>query len=224
MHIAAAMPNRSRGSNAPALALLALLAGCATGSARDPAPAVEIAVGGTEWLDVVAPEDADRLAHIDQAWAEGLAHARRAGFGRALASEGALLDPRAALPRAMPPPGPYHCRIVRLSGFGHGRALRGFRPWFCHVVHEGALLSLTKQGGTERPGGFLWEDGRDRMIFIGAMALGGEDMPPAYGEDAERDLIGRFERVGAFRWRLAFVGSIPGRLDLLELVPAPPPE
>jgi hypothetical protein len=224
MGIAASAQIRRMGPISLACALAALFAGCAPTPAPAPElpPIVEFGPEVPAWLGVATPADTARIEHINALWADGLTRARRAGFRHALAVEGALLDPRVSLPRAMPPPGPYRCRIVRLGGFGRGRPFSAFRPYFCHVVHEGDLLSLTKQEGAERPGGFLWDDGPDRMIFLGAMALGNEPMPLAYGDDPGRDLIGVVERVGAFRYRVAIMSAIPGRLDVMELVPSIP--
>jgi len=58
------------------------------------------------------------------------------------------------------------------------------------------------------------------MIFIGAVALGAERMPPAYGETRERDMVGVLERVGPFRYRLATpVARGTAILDVMEMIP-----
>lgn len=199
--------------------LLALLAGCATVPvevATEP-EAVEERPG---WLNVLSADDALRLEQLEGAFGQALAEARRRGFARHLAREGPLLDPGAGLPRAILPPGPYRCRTLRFGGQARGRPYLPFASAFCHVVHEGELLSLTRGSGRERPGGYLWEDGPDRMIFIGATALSGEALPPAYGDRPERDLVGLLERVGTFRYRLVLLPSAPGRVDVIELIPA----
>src|SRR3546814_20610653 len=63
----------------------------------------------------------------------------------------------------------------------------------------------------------------DRQIFLGAMELGDEKEPPAYGDDPDRDLAGYVERVGAFQWRIVIPD--PGkesRLDVFDMVPTTP--
>ena len=61
------------------------------------------------------------------------------------------------------------------------------------------------------------------MIFIGATALGNEPVPPAYGDDSERSLVGVLERVAPFRYRLVMPrGRSVGALDVLEMVPVIP--
>lgn len=201
---------------APALSI----AGCQTTGAPGPAQvAVEEPSG---WRATASAADIDRLGRIAAAWTEALADARRAGFGKDVDAEGALLDPAAALPRPAPSPGSYMCRLVRLGSDGRGRAFQAFKPFFCHVGVEGDLLSITKQTGTQRPGGYLWDDEGDRLVFLGSMALGDEEAPLPYGADPERDMIGVFERVAPLRFRLVVPwpqGS--SKLDVFELVPAP---
>jgi hypothetical protein len=204
-----------------AAAAALFLTGCqAAGGPPRPAGLVETV--SEPWRNVATATDLDRLERIDSAWQEALAEARRGGFARQIAAEGALLDPQAALPRAAPTPGSYRCRVIKLGTPGRGRAFRAFNPFFCHVGVEGELLSITKQTGSERPGGYLWDLDTRRLVFLGSMALGTEEVPRAYGEDAERDMAGMFERVGPFRWRLV----VPwprgeSKLDVFELVPAP---
>ena len=171
-----------------------------------------------DWQSVVTPADKDRLARLDEAWRQGLAAAAR--YRTAIRQEGALLDPAVALPRAAPSPGTYRCRIVRLGG---RPAFTAFKTWDCYVEVEGELLTMSKATGTQRPAGRLWPDGDTRMIFLGALSSDG-DAPPPYASDATRDIAGRLERIGPFRWRLAVPFPQDGALlDVYELVPYVPP-
>jgi hypothetical protein len=203
------------------VAAVSLLHGCRS------AARVEVSDAGSvpeaaEWRRVATLEDQARLGDLETGFAQAIAAARRAGFGRQIAAEGALLEP-GSLARAAPSPGSYRCRIIRLGPSGRGRALQSFAPYFCHVGVEGDRLSLTKQSGSERPGGYLWDDGQDRMIFIGATALGNEPVPPAYGDDSERSLVGLLERVAPFRYRLVMPRARSvATLDVLEMVPVIP--
>ena len=176
------------------------------------------------WRAVALAEDRDRLDRLPETWAAARAAAARAGYARRLAAEGELLDPDAALPRPEPSPGPYRCRIVRLRAAAR-RPFTAFPPFFCHIVDEGAQLSLTKEAGGERPGGYLWPDGERRLVFLGAFARGRERLPPAYGDDPDRNLAAVLERIGIFRWRLVIpLPAEPDALDVLELIPAVPPD
>lgn len=185
--------------------------------AFEPEPEPEPAAG---WRAVALAEDEERIDRLPLAWQEALGEARSAGFGRRIAAEGPLLDPGAALPRAAPPPGPYRCRLIR---FGAGRPVTAYQPYFCLVDVEGEQLSLTKQEGSERPGGYPWEESGRRLVFLGAVAFRGEPLPPGYGEDRDRSLVGVVERIGPFHYRLVMPWPPSGAaLDILELVPFVP--
>lgn len=215
-----------------------LLAACTTSRAPPPvAPpptngaSVELLPADaipTAWEEVITPADKDRLARTEQAWSEALAEARQAGFSADIAGEGPLLDPAAALPRPAPPPGPYMCRVVKLGipaaeARRRGRAFAAYKPFNCYIEAEGALLTIVKQSGSQRPAGRLWQDGESRLVFLGTMERDQEAAPPAYATDADRDLAGYVERVAPFRWRLAIPWPQQDSiLDILELIPIPP--
>lgn len=208
----------------------ALLAAChstgtpgpaaAVGAAPSPSPAPDPAPATIGWREAIEPADADRLRRIDAAWREALAMARGAGFGRAIAAEGPLLDPAAGLARADPPPGPYRCRVVRLGAGEGAAALRAYPSYFCHISVDGNELAFTKQGGSELPAGYIWKDGDRRGVFLGAMMLAGEAAPPAYGAVEERNLAGIVERIEPLRYRLVLPWTRGGaRIDVIELIP-----
>jgi hypothetical protein len=213
------------------LASLALLAAAAAGCASLRPKEDEAATGASVvvepppkseiWLAIATAADESRISRIGLAWQSALADARR-GFGGEIRREGALLEPRAALPRPAPTPGSYNCRLIKLGkSTDRGVAFERFKPFFCYVEVEDELLTIVKQTGSQRPAGRLWEDDRpDRLIFLGSLALGDEQQPLAYGEDPKRDMAGVFERIGPFRWRLV----IPwpqgtSKLDVFELTP-----
>lgn len=203
-----------------ALAAVGSLAGCETvGDLRSRAVVEQFEPG---WRDILHPADHERLLAIGPTWATALEQARRGGFARRVANEGALLDPGAALARAAPAPGSYRCRLIRIrSGSRRVPAFAVRGPYFCNVEADGVMLTLTQQTGSDRPGGYLWEDSDRRMIFIGAAAQGREESPPAYGERAERNVVGVLERVGQFRYRLVVPEPTSGAtLEILELIPA----
>ena len=173
------------------------------------------------WMQIATAADESRLARVGLAWQSALADARRSMAGE-VRKEGALLEPRAALPRPAPTPGSYNCRLIKLGKTGEkGVAFERFKPFFCYVEVEDELLTIVKQTGSQRPAGRLWEDDRpDRLIFLGSLALGDEQQPLAYGEDPKRDMAGVLERIGPFRWRLV----IPwpqgtSKLHVFELTP-----
>jgi hypothetical protein len=201
--------------------LIPLLGGCALLRPEPPLPAAQVEVIEDRvplaWRDVATPADQARLDHVAEAWTRGLSTAAR--FRSAIRTEGALLNPAVALPRAAPSPGPYQCRVVRLGG---RPPLAAFRPFACFVDADGDLLTMVKATGSQRPAGRLWTDTDARLVFLGGLAAPGTD-PPPYGADDRTNVAGYLERIGPFRWRLA----VPypqggGVLDLYELTPLIP--
>ena len=173
------------------------------------------------WTEIATDADEQRLARLGLAWQEALQEAQR-GFAREIEQEGALLRPRAPLPRPAPTPGSYNCRLIKLGrATARAVAFERFKPFFCYVEVEGDLLTIVKQTGSQRPAGRLWEDDRpDRLIFLGSLALGSEDQPLAYGEDPKRDMAGVLERIGPFKWRLVIPWpQSTSKLDVFELTP-----
>lgn len=212
-------------SAATAAALL-LLSGCATTPrVEPPAEVAVIAEEETGWRKVASDEDETKIEALAEAWEAGLSSVTGRSLQRAVDAEGALLDPAAALAAPQPTPGNYMCRVVRLgSERPRDPSFQAFKPFFCYVgVSPDNQISITKQTGSERPAGYLFEaEQPNRMVFLGSLALGTEDAPLPYGEDPERDVAGVFERIAAFRYRLV----IPrprglAKLDVIELVPAP---
>jgi hypothetical protein len=174
------------------------------------------------WLGVASSEDANRIQRVATAWSEGLAEARKSGFGNDVRAEGKLLVADAGLPKPEPTPGSYSCRMIRLGRErSRGPAFQKFKPFFCYIDVEGELFTIVKQTGSQRPAGRLWQDDNsDRLIFLGTLALGSEEEARAYGEDPKRDMAGVFERIAPFEWRLVIPFTQSGApLDVFEQTP-----
>jgi hypothetical protein len=200
------------------------LAGCTTAPSEPtvrPVVTAELPTKADLWKGIATVADQKRIGGLGLAWQEALAEAQKSN-PRDVDVEGALLRPRAALPRPAPTPGSYYCRLIKLGrASGKGPALEKFKPFFCYVEVEGDILTIVKQTGSQRPAGRLWEDDRpDRLIFLGSVALGNEEQPRAYAEDAQRDMAGVLERIGPFRWRLVIPSpQSTSKLDVFELKP-----
>lgn len=201
------------------------LASCATARDDGPKPTPSVLVEpqskADTWKEIATAADEDRIGRLASAWQEALADARR-GSRDEIRKEGDLLDPNAGLSRPAPTPGSYNCRLIKLGkATDRAPAFERFKPFFCYVEVEDDLLTIVKQTGSQRPAGRLWEDDvSTRLIFLGSLALGNEEQPLAYGDDAKRDMAGVLERIGPFRWRLV----IPwpqgtSKLDVFELTP-----
>lgn len=203
-----------------ALAAAALvLAGCA---ARTTPPVVVVEQGAPEptgWRALATPIDQQRLALVSWRWPRAL-RSVPARFRSQLKAEGKLLEPEAALELPAPPPGPYHCRLIRLGG---RPGFRAFAPDFCYVDGDSSKLSFTKQTGSTLPGGWLHPDTPRQLVFLGAKPLTGEKEVPLYGQHAQQDVAGVVERVSPFRWRMVLASAGKGAMmDIYELVPVPP--
>lgn len=217
---------RFPGPCAGLVAALLLTAACARAPAgvetSDAVPSIEV-VPSPEWMSLASVEDQDRIARIGQAWTAALAEAKAGGFAAALGEEAELLVPDAALAAPAPPPGSYRCRVIKIGTQGRGAAFTAYKSFFCYVEAEGKQLNITKQTGSQRPAGWLYEDSNERrLIFLGTLALGDEKEPLPYGEDAKRDMAGIVERVAPYRYRLVVPWPrSESKLDVIELVPAP---
>jgi hypothetical protein len=199
------------------------LTACQTSTTPAPTPVASVEpVPEPGWRASASADDLARIDAMAAAWASALQAARRR-FSSQVEGEGELLDPDSALAFPAPTPGNYMCRWIRLGSSEAGaRAFIAYRSFFCFIGAEGELLSLTKQTGSDRPSGYLFEDNSKRMIFLGSLAMGDEAAPRAYGEDPTRDLAGAFERIGSFRFRLVIPRPRSGALlEVIELTPAP---
>lgn len=179
---------------------------------------------GPPWRDIARAEHRTAIDDIESRWKAALATASRRYPSR-IRHEGTLLAPEEALPQPTLTPGPYWCRLIRLGSnppFVRTSASR------CDVATSAAGQTLTRQGGPELWGGWLYGDDKStRLIFLGAQKASADVAAPGYGADTKRDVAGVVERVAPFRWRLVLPDpeAKPGRLDIVELWPmlnAPP--
>lgn len=199
--------------------LLAGLAmtGCGGATARPVS-----AKASTDWKRVVTASDFDRLRKWREAFVKALLQARVAGHGAAVAREGALLDPDAALTPVSMPAGTYRCRVIKLGAGSPGMLpYVTYPPFTCRVNDEGEVSSFAKTTGSQRPIGLVFDDGPARKIFLGTMMLGDETRPFDYGVDAARDMAGAIQRIGERRWRVILpYPRFESMMDVVELVPA----
>lgn len=203
-----------------ALPLALALAGCTTSREVVAPPTAERPSDG--WRTLATEDDHRRLRRWRDAWVEALAKARAAGHGDAIAREGALLDPDAALAGARPPPGDYRCRTIKLGAQSPRRAdFTASAPLHCRVRAEGSRLHFSRLDGVQRPIGVLFPENGRRLVFLGTLQLGDEALALRYSRDTERDMAGVVERVGENRWRLVLpYPHFESMLDVIELVPS----
>ena len=177
------------------------------------------------WQREVREPDRKRLATLWSAWTRSLNEVQAAGQGAEIAALGDLLVPDAA--RAAPPPAPgtYRCRTIKLGVRaigavpGRGRALdiAPVRP--CTIAARGGLLWFEQIGGPQRVAGLLYPD-RERVVFLGSIALEAENRILPYGADNDRDQVGALRAYGADRWRLELPWPMwQSNLTIIEILP-----
>ena len=180
--------------------------------------------GGTDlWKTVANAGDQDRVARLADAWKDALADANKGHLhGAEIDALGLLGVPDAGLTGNLQPgPGKYRCRTIKIGSQGESDLTYVAYPWFtCTVaLTPGGDLILTKTGGSQRTRGLLYPDTDKRLVYVGAQAWGADETTyPAYGQNAERDQVGVFERVGTDRWRLVLPWpKQESKLEILEL-------
>ena len=205
-----------------ALMMMPALAGCKAVSSPTPPLGADAPPAEGTWRGTATEQDRLRIRNWYKSWEAALADARAKGHGAEIDSEGALLQPLAALPNPHMPAGDYRCRTIKLGAQGNGGLGYVAYGWFqCRVSAEQGIYSLTKLTGSQRPIGLIFPDDLKRQIFLGTLELGDESMPVNYGSDRMRDMAGLIERIGDNRWRLALPApAYESLLDVIELVPA----
>lgn len=174
-----------------------------------------------DWRQLATPADRDRLRDWRRTFITTLARVRASPDAASLAADPVLFDPDRALANALPPPGAYRCRVLKLGANGTAmRNLTAYPAAPCHVGGEGAAASFYLSGGAQRPVGMLYPESPARAVFLGTMVLGDETRPLRYGQDGARDLAGYVERIDEARWRLVLPRPrFESLLDMVEIVP-----
>lgn len=202
--------------------LLMVLPGCAMMDAPTGSISRQEAIGSDDWHDVATEADRQRIRGWWTAWRDALASARAGGHGAAVAAEGALLMPDAALPNPHLPPGDYLCRTIKVGArAAQGLAYVAYPRFRCRVDAEQDIFSFTKLTGSQRQVGLIFDDDERHKIFLGTLMLGDEVRALDYGSDPQRDVAGLIERIGPNRWRLVMPRpAFESIVDVIELVPA----
>ena len=186
-------------------------------------PAGAVIVNPTrDWRGVVTAGDRERLREWRTAFVAALAKARAAGQGAAIAREGVLLEPDAALGGPPIPNGRYKCRVIKIGAKGEGGLDYIAYPAFtCRVRQEKELQGFAKLNGSQRHIGLIFPGDALRQVFLGTLVLGDETRAMQYGRDPDRDVAGYVERIGPNRWRLILpYPHFESLTDVLELTPA----
>jgi len=157
------------------------------------------------WQEQITEPDRKRLAGLWAAWTRALNQAMDGGSAAALAAAGPLAVADAAKPGALPVPGDYQCRTLKLGvrsdapPMASAMAMSDRVP--CRISARSSLMWFEQLSGSQRIGGMLYPDD-DRLVFLGSKSLAGEMRVMAYASDAARDQVGVLRALGPGRWRL----------------------
>ncbi len=181
----------------------------------------------TVWQTVVEAADRTRLAGLWGAWTHALNEARAAGELGTLQALGPLASADGAIKAALPTAGNFRCRSIKIGKRdigGNASAAPGTMVNIgdatpCRIVLNKGHLWFEQASGRQRIGGTLYPD-RDRMVFLGGVALTGENAMIHYGADPDRDQVGVLRAIGPDHWRL----ELPWprwqtNLELIEIMP-----
>ena len=185
------------------------------------APKPVVAAAAADWRSAATNHDRERLREWRAAFVKALAQARAAGHAGAIAAEGALLEPDAALGGPIPN-GAYRCRVIKVGAKTPGMLDYIAYPAFrCSVQQEHNLQGFAKLNGSQRPVGLIFPNDALRQVFLGTLVLGDEARALQYGNDPDRDVAAFVERIGEARWRMVMpYPAFESTTDVIELVPA----
>lgn len=186
------------------------------------APKQIVAGHGVDWRAAATGHDRDRLRDWREAFVTALAQARASGHANAIAAEGVLLEPEAALGGGPIPNRDYRCRVIKLGAKSPGMLdYVAYQPFTCRIQPDGNVQAFTKLTGSQRPAGRIFPGDALRQVFLGTLMLGDEVRAMQYGTDPDRDVAAFVERIGPARWRMVMPRpAFESTLDVIELVPA----
>lgn len=184
-----------------AIALIAALA-LPTGSA--------LADGVVQKL--MTPADKARLDKHDETRKAALTEARAGD-----PAEFAALDALLAKPLLSTPDfdlgGEWRCRTLKMGGVSPLVVYDWFK---CRVSDDGSGWKLDKTSGSQRTTGRFYDDGQQRMIYLGSFFIAG-DQPRSYGSGPDSDQVGYAFRTGEAEWRIEFPEPYyESKFDILE--------
>ena len=174
-----------------------------------------------DWRLVATSDDRERLRDWRDAFTGALKAARAAGHAEAIAREGVLLEPDAALGGDPIPNGDYRCRVIKLGAKSPGLLdYVAYPPYVCRTRQQGEVQDFAKLTGSQRYIGRIFPGDALRQVFLGTIVLGDEGRAMQYGRDEERNIAGFVERIGPRRWRMLMPRPhFESQIDVLELVP-----
>ncbi|MCX7306248.1 MAG: DUF4893 domain-containing protein [Hyphomicrobiales bacterium] len=156
--------------------------------------------------------DKARLERYEATRKAALSEARAGDPAEVAALEALLAKPLLSTP-GFDLSGEWRCRTIKMGG---SLPLVVY-DWFkCRVSDDGSGWALEKTSGSQRTTGRFYDDGENRMIYLGSFFVSGET-PGRYGAGPESDQVGYAFRSGDAEWRIEFPEPrYESRFDILE--------
>jgi len=109
--------------------------------------------------------------------------------------------------------GEWRCRTIKMGGISPLVVYDWFK---CRVSDDGAGWMLEKTSGSQRTSGRFYDDGQQRMIYLGSFFIAG-DQPRPYSSGPDSDQVGYAFRTGEAEWRIEFPKPYyESKFDILE--------
>ena len=125
------------------------LSACSGGSGEK--NEVRARAAAIDWREIATANDRARLRQWRTAWMQGIGKAEAAGHRTALAGEGALLQPDAAMAWESPPAGMYDCRVLKIGAKNDvGLDYVAYPPFDCRLRVENGTMSFAKLSGSRQ--------------------------------------------------------------------------
>jgi hypothetical protein len=165
-------------------------------------------------VSIITPADQERLDDYEKTRATAISEARRGGNPGEFSGVEKLLEATNLEFGGFDLTGDWRCRTVKL---GENLPLVVYGWFSCRVTDDGSGWQLEKLSGSQRTKGRFYDDGPNRLIYLGAGYVHGETAPE-YGAGVNSDQAGYAFRTGKDSWRIEFPEPYyESKLDILEL-------
>jgi hypothetical protein len=161
---------------------------------------------------LMTPADKVRLEKYGEIRKTALAEAKGGDAAEVAQLDALLAKPLLSLPD-FDLGGEWQCRTIKAGGLSPLVVYGWFK---CKVSDDGSGWKLEKTSGSQRTTGRFYDDGQQRLIYLGSFYVAAET-PKPYGSGPESDQVGYAFRTGPAEWRIEFPApQYESKLDILE--------
>jgi hypothetical protein len=179
---------------------------------------LQAARASSDLADTLTSVDLGRLAQFAEAREGAIKSATESGSGEDVALLEKILGGEEMPIRGEDIRDDYRCRVAKLGSQVEGLSGLVIYDWFrCRISEDDIGYYLEKTTGSQRLSGHFIDDSETGLIFYGADHYG-DEQPRSYDDDPDRNVVGRFVKVGKSRYRLEMpLPFLESRFDILEL-------